>query len=153
MRDRIIQALEGTVSKRLSRNTLWLQIPGLNGRPSDDYWSAEQALVDEGRIERRRGRNGGIQLVPLPQVQPAPAAAPQQAADLLEQDREIDQYGPILQQILENWTEQPGFTHVFGAITGLQGRRPTGGRWSRPDIVLCTVSDWLFSSRPEGDVR
>ncbi len=22
-----------------------------------------------------------------------------------------------------------------------------------PDIVLCTVSDWLFSSRPEGDVR
>jgi hypothetical protein len=59
----------------------------------------------------------------------------------------------VLATILAHWTEQPGFTHVFGSITAAQGRRVTGGRWSRPDLVLCTVSDWIFSSRPEGEVR
>jgi len=155
MRDQIIAALQQAGNQRLTRNSLWMTIPGLDGSPTDAYWEAEQALVDEGRIERRRGRNGGIQLLPPAEVAVAvvPAAQPQQAAEVMEQDREIDHYEPVLREILANWTEQPGFTHVFGAITGLQGRRPTGGRWSRPDIVLCTVSDWLFSSRPEGDVR
>lgn len=153
MHDQIIAALDQAADKRLTRSLLWVQIPRLNGHPSDEYWAAEQKLVDEGRIERRRGRNGGIQL--LPPVAGHFDAEPlePEAVEVAEQDREINHYEPALDQILANWMEQPGFTHVFGAVTGLQGRRHTGGRWSRPDIVLCTVSEWLFSSRPEGDVR
>jgi len=79
------------------------------------------------------------------------AAAP---VEPTENDKaERDHYEPVLNTLLCRWTEQPGFTHVFGSITASQGRRATGGRWSRPDIVLCTISDWLFSSRAEGDVR
>ena len=153
MREEIVAALRDAHDNRLTRADLWNTLPGLNGRPNDAYYDAEQALVDEGRIERRRGRRGGIYLLP-----PAPDGA-ELAPNVplvdneIQAEREIGHYQPALNQILQNWTEQPGFTHVFGSVTGMQGRRATGGRWSRPDIVLCTISDWLFSSRPEGDVR
>ncbi len=54
---------------------------------------------------------------------------------------------------MANWTEQPGFTHVFGAITGLQGRRPTGVDGVALTLCFALFQTGLFSSRPEGDVR
>lgn len=155
MEEEIIGALTAA-GGRLVRQNLWEHLDG--DQPSDEYWAAEQALVDGGRIERRRGRKGGIYLLP-PQVEVAPGVVPAQPADLgddpveVEWERERAFYEPALRTILENWTEQPGFTHVFGSITASQGRRATGGAWTRPDITMCTVSDWIFSSRPEGDVR
>lgn len=153
MREEIVAALRRAPDNRLTRADLWNALPGLNGRPNDAYYDAEQALVDEGRIERRRGRRGGIYLLPPAEDVAEEADGLPLVANEIQVEREIEHYQPALNEILENWTEQPGFTHVFGSITGMQGRRATGGRWSRPDIVLCTISDWLFSSRPEGDVR
>ncbi len=156
MEDKIVEFLKEN-DNHLARSELWAALGLPDGRPTDDYWAAEQALVDAGCIERRRGRRGGIYLLePEPAVMEE-AVLPQQpqaeAVEVEDEKYERDHYEPALNTILTRWTEQPGFTHVFGAITAGQGRRATGGRWSRPDLVLCTISDWLFSSRPEGDVR
>jgi hypothetical protein len=160
MEQQIIAGLQAA-NGHLTRNELWQRLPGLQDGPNDEYWAAEQALVDGHRIERRRGRNGGIYLLEPVEAarqaagpaEAAQAVAGQVAAEAEAQRLESDHYQPALDSILQHWTEQPGFTHVFGAITAGQGRRQTGGRWSRPDIVLCAISDWLFSSRPEADVR
>jgi len=151
----IIRALE-EAGGRLPRQQLWGLLP--ERQPTEEYWAAEQALVDARRIERRRGRMGGIYLLPAaaePAADEVPAAPDVQdeQPEELEVRREQEFYEPAMAAILGNWTEQPGFTRVFGAITAGQGRRATGGAWTRPDITICTVSDWLFSSRPEGDVR
>jgi hypothetical protein len=129
-----------------------LQLP--EAIPTDEYWAAEQKLIDEQRIERRRGRNGGIYLLPFDEPKRKSDAESIATALAAEQIKaEIGFYQPVIEQIRAHWTEQPGFTHAFAHVTAMQGRRRTGGRWSRPDIVVCTVSDWHFSSRPEGDVR
>lgn len=151
MERQILDLIGATADRRLPRSELWAKL-GIRNAPLDAYYAAEQALVDMGRIERRRGRNGGIYLLPEPEVDAISGnEETRQEAALV--DRETDHYKPVLDQILRHWKEQPGFKAVFGAVTGLQGRRATGGRWSRPDIIICTVSEWLFSSRPEGEVR
>ncbi|RUX73389.1 hypothetical protein EN925_00850 [Mesorhizobium sp. M7A.F.Ca.US.006.04.2.1] len=140
----------------LTRFQLWQGLALPDDEPTQEYSEAEQNLVDQRRIERRRGRNGGIYLVEQPaEPEAVDIDAPVQPEEPAAQERRLenDYYQPALDQILAHWTEQPGFTHVFGAVTAGQGRRQTGGRWSRPDLVICTVSDWLFSSRSEGDVR
>jgi len=158
LKRKIIKELEKKPDNRLTRAKLW-EILGVDNPRAEAYWEAEQALVDDGRVERRRGRTGGIYL--LPEIEEA--EVPQQGDEGIAIDdgpvghpaaeREENHYEALLAEILEHWTEQPGFKAVFGAVTGRQGRRSTGGRWSRPDLILCTVSEWLFSSRPEGDVR
>ena len=134
---------------RLTRVELWGRLELSESGPTDTYWVSEQDLVDDKRIERRRGRYGGIFLLPdkeEEQYDTTLDTVPIKAAEQ-EHQKESYFYQPVLNEILAHWTEQPGFEHVFGAVTAAQGRRQTGGRWSRPDIVFCTVSDWLFSSR------
>lgn len=142
MKDKIINALQKTKAKGLPRNDLWkrLKVTGNN----EEYWTAEQSLVDEKKVERRRGRRGGIYLI---------SDRPDTAAESPEDRMERGHYAKLLRQIETHWTEQPGLKHVFAAVTALQGRRATGGRWTRPDLVICTITEWVFSSRPEADVR
>ena len=151
MRDQIINLLKQHAN-HLTRVELWNKLSLPDGDPTDEYWETEQKLVDEKRIERRRGRNGGIYLADESALKP-PSDANTAGEIVAEEIREAAHYEPVLKAILSNWAKQPGLKSVFGAITAAQGRRRTGGRWSRPDIIICTVSEWLFSSRPDGDVR
>ena len=117
------------------------------------YYEAEQELVDEGHIERCRGCKGGIKLVQRgdSQSQIDPESSDSTAEESSSGER--GHYEPVLEQIKKHWMEERSVKNVYGAVTAYQGRRDTGGRWSRPDIILCTVSEWIFSPRPEGEVR
>ena len=150
-KERILKALREESNGRLTKNELvnkFFLDPG-----KDLYYKVEQGLVDEGHIERCRGRKGGISLVQRgdSQSQVDPESSDSTAEESSSGER--GHYEPVLQQIKKHWTEERSVKHVYGAVTAYQGRRDTGGRWSRPDITLCTVSKWIFSPRPEGEVR
>ena len=119
----------------------------------DLYYKAEQELFDEGHIERCLDRKGGIKLVQRgdSQSQIDPESNDSTAEESLRKEK--DHYALVVRQIKEHWTEERSVKHVYVAKTADQGARKTGGRWSRPDITLCTVSKWIFSPRPEGEVR
>jgi len=151
MDEKILELLKSN-GAHLTRTELWTALGLSESVPTEEYWSTEQSLVDQKKIERRRGRKGGIYLIEGSTADTLIDKGT--AAEIVaEENREASHYQLVLDAILGNWNEQPGFKSVFGAVTAAQGRRRTGGRWSRPDIIICTVSDWLFSSRPEGDVR
>lgn len=153
LKQSIILHLQSAADHRLPRYRLWQVLEGLDGEATPAYWEAEQKLVDQGRIERRQGRNGGIYLIDEPISSDADLADVAAEAARDEISGELDHYDPIVSQIEAHWISQLGYTKVFCAKTALQGRRATGGKWSRPDVILCTISDWIFSSRHEGEVR
>jgi hypothetical protein len=152
MQDRIIAALQ-KADGHLTRHQLRGKLHNAKKLSIAEYWAeygdAEQALVDDGQIERRRGRYGGIYILDEQKVDG------RSLTKQITEDRKLESaaYEPALEILLNRWKEDAGFTSTFGAITAGQGRRKTGGRWTQPDIVICTVSDWIFSSRPEGEVR
>ncbi|MCY4332865.1 MAG: hypothetical protein OXC96_10310 [Cyanobacteria bacterium MAG CAR1_bin_15] len=157
LKDRILEALRSAPEGRLTKADLRREFQ--SALLNDLYQEAEQALVDDKVIERCRGRSGGVCLLPEANSQ---SQGPESSASAAEESsqperqgkQERDYYVPVLQQIEMYWTRtQLGCKAVFGAVTAHQGRRSTGGRWTRPDITFCTVSEWIFSSRPEGEVR
>lgn len=126
------------------------------GWPEERYWAVHQELIDTGLIERGRGQGGTVILVvpeSVEQAEQSAAALPkaesvavkeelvQASADAaLEREeepevREIDLYKPALEQLRKNWTQRKQLLHGIYEITAAQGRRDTGGSWSRPDIV------------------
>ena len=149
-KERILKALREESNGRLTKNELVKKFfldPG-----KDLYYDAEQELVDEGHIERCRGPKGGIKLVQRgdSQSQIDPESNDSTAEESLRKEK--DHYALVVRQIKEHWTEERSVKHVYVAKTADQGARKTGGRWSRPDITLCTVSEWIFLARPEGEV-
>ena len=157
LKQHILQLLNQEPEGKLTRTKLCNKLgPDLS---NDLYRKAEQALVGDKKIEILRGRKGGICLLSEAdsQKQVGPESSTSDAEEPSGQEKrrtnEVQCYEPVLKQIEKHWTTQPGCGAVFGAVTAHQGARVTGGRWTRPDIILCTVSEWLFSSCPEGEVR
>ncbi|MCM3504890.1 hypothetical protein M3666_07175 [Curtobacterium sp. ODYSSEY 48 V2] len=121
------------------------------------YWSARDALVDRGLIGRGVGRGGTLFRVSddheEPEVQvvvplatsatPATVEAAAVAAVAAVQ-REDGLYEPLAGVIRGAWARDHRSNLLAVEIVARQGRRATGGTWSRPDIVSVEVLNLLY---------
>ena len=57
---------------------------------------------------------------------------------------EADLYEPIAKVLEKRWIKDYRLDDFVLEITAKQGRRETGGTWSRPDIVVASVSNYPF---------
>lgn len=113
----------------------------------EDYWPIRDRLVDLGSLRRYRARGGAVAFVPPPQpVQPAQAEpgqpAGQQPAALAPTERDL--YEPVATVLRGQWARDSRFRHQIVEITASQGRRNTGGTWTRPDIVVAALRIFPF---------
>lgn len=106
----------------------------------DRYWDARQPLVDNGEILLGRGKGGSVILV-IAEEEEAVEAEPARV-------NEVELYPPIKEQIEKNWLRQQGVDTAkkkyVVEITAQQGKKKTGGRWTRPDLSILTVERFDF---------
>ena len=117
-----------------------------------DYWSVRNGLIDGGVLEKGRGKGGSVRRV-TSVAEGAPSAAEEVVAEVAEErarlyEQETALYGPMRAVIETDWAKDRRVNPIAVEITAAQGRRMTGGRWSRPDIV--SVSVQAFVHLPAG---
>jgi len=127
----------------------------------EDYWLLRDSLIDSGLIEQGRGRGGSVHLVRavVPGV-PAVASADQGAEaatltvspvtaaevpEIVEAITESSLYEPFHKAIVNGYAKDNRLKRSISEITAHQGRRATGGRWTRPDITLVAVRTYQFT--------
>lgn len=126
------------------------------------YWDIHQQLHEAGLIEKGKGYGGTVilvqqapnfpatipvgpgdtQSVPIAVVQATPAAVVEVMIE--EYTSEIQLYAPVKSQIEANWALRRKLDECHCEITALQGRRDTGGSWSRPDLTLIAKRKYEF---------
>jgi hypothetical protein len=118
------------------------------------YWPIRDRLVDQGRLELGKGKGGSVRI-----VRPHPPAvapeAPSLAADqpvILDQVsqapipriREDGLYDPIAGVLRTDWAKDKRYRELILEVTARQGKRETGGKWTRPDIAVATMTTLLY---------
>jgi len=118
------------------------------GWDTERYFAARNALVDEGLVVRGRGRGGTVRRVLSDQadtvsvtVEPGADATATVEAAL---QSELSLYQPMREVIGGDWAKDHRAEPLAVEITALQGRRATGGIWSRPDIVSVEVRTFEY---------
>jgi hypothetical protein len=103
------------------------------GWPEEQYWTLRDELIRAGQLEAGRGRGGSVRrsIAEATIVAPIP-------------DRETALYEPILATLKRDWAQDYRYTDFDSEITAHQGRRDTGGKWSRPDITLVTCDTYKY---------
>ncbi|WP_216850460.1 hypothetical protein [Granulicella sp. L46] len=118
----------------------------------EDYWDLRNSLIDEGKLERARGRGGLVRRVlSVAEVPVVPDSLVSAASDLsgavtalvpvllesslYEPFQKIIQTGYVLDNDLKPWICE---------ITAAQGRRNTGGLWTRPDVTLIAEQTFVY---------
>ncbi|MFT4015028.1 MAG: hypothetical protein QM682_16895 [Paracoccus sp. (in: a-proteobacteria)] len=141
-----VRAAQGRIGNRALRERL--------GWADEKYWSIHQQLFEAGKIEKGRGNGGTVILVgDTNPVAVADVAARDKAGDKHAAEatapsqtdlRELELYPPVLRQLQKNWAKRLGLDECHCEITAQQGRRDTGGSWSRPDLTAVGLKKYEF---------
>ncbi len=139
----------------LARNALLIEQLGWN---KDKYWRVREALLESGVLERGRGKGGSVRRT-VSNADPAPD--PAAVAKAIRNSPEAQLYEPLLAVLSSEWVREmrvePDQIHF--EITARQGKKATGGRWTRPDITAVSVRTfqhlpgkyfdvWTFEVKP-----
>lgn len=117
------------------------------------YWVARDSLVDKGLVARGKGRGGSVRVIETEDVIDRVnipvavgiggiAGVADQAESAIR--REIQLYKPMAAVIRRDWARDRRARPLAVEITALQGRRSTGGIWSRPDIVSIELNTYDY---------
>jgi len=115
----------------------------------DDYWLVRDALIDESLIERGGGKGGSARLlenraVGQESLVPAQASTGPEAIEPIAITRESDLYEGFQNAIKEGYVKDRRIKRFVAQITATQGRRSTGGKWTRPDVTLIAMRTYSF---------
>ena len=108
----------------------------------DHYWYIRDSLIQTGHIEKGRGRGGSVRLV-MP-VTSMPRG--NEVVSTLEESRitESALYDPIISTIRSRWVADHEIHDFVIDRTAQQGRRDTGGIWTRPDITFASCKSYRY---------
>lgn len=105
-----------------------------------EYWSLRDDLIDQGVIQTGRGKGGSVHRVAVEAATPAAVEMPATTAKA-----EAQLYEPFQKAITSGYVKDNRIKRFVSEITAQQGRRATGGKWSRPDFTLIAVRTYSFT--------
>jgi|ERR1035441_284051 hypothetical protein len=104
-----------------------------------DYWQLRDSLIDDGSIVRGGGKGGSVRRVIVAAEEP-PTASIQSS---FSTERSL--YEPFKKEIESGYVKDNRIKRFISEITASQGRRNTGGKWTRPDLTLIAVRTYSFT--------
>ncbi|MBZ0274932.1 MAG: hypothetical protein K8I60_02235 [Anaerolineae bacterium] len=110
------------------------------GWDKERYSRVKQSLLDNGIIEKRKGKYGSVIKTGV------------EESDIPMKETKI--YKTICDQMHERWQDDNSLddSGIISTITALQGRKTTGGKWSRPDITIVTFKKYAYVPFPTLEV-
>ncbi len=153
-----IKALEGQLLRKLNEKG------GVAGNVSlvrelawddDTYWPIRNRLVDAGQLQLGRGKGGSVRIVgpqataavsptllePVEGRTVSPEGRPNRLGATISEDA---LYEPMARVVREHWVKDSRFRESLVEITAKQGKRDTGGKWSRPDITVVGMTTYVY---------
>jgi hypothetical protein len=96
------------------------------GWPEEEYWPIRDYLVNDGRLALGKGKGGSVKLLKSQEVVP-------------EGIVERDLYDDVADVLRKEWAKHNRFREYIVEVTAHQGKKDTGGTWTRPDIVVAAL--------------
>lgn len=101
----------------------------------DVYWSVRNYLITKGELVKARGKGGSVRLKNPVKEKVVTSKA----------KKEADLYKPFSEYIEDLWVNDNGIKDYIVQTTASQGKKHTGGKWTRPDITLIAVKTYTFT--------
>ncbi len=99
------------------------------------YARARQGLLDKQLVLKAPGQGGALRRAPVTEGSELSATDGGSVPTIRPRVAETALYGPIRETLDKEWADDRGFHSLVIEETAHQGRRRTGGSWTRPDLV------------------
>jgi hypothetical protein len=139
------------VSNPTLRESLQSAFPG-EKFSLDDYWDLRNSLITDGKLEKGRGRGGSVSRVVTEKEITTESGPSTPAAPEVARVAEASLYEPFQKCIQEGYVPDNDIKPWICEITAFQGRRNTGGIWTRPDVTLVAIQTFAYVPTKQFDV-
>jgi hypothetical protein len=118
----------------------------------EDYWDLRNSLIIDGKLLRARGYGGSVRraltdVEPIAGPETAETAAQAGAEAAQAVVAEVSLYVPFQKVIQTGYVLDNDLNRWVCEITASQGKRNTGGLWTRPDVTL--IAEQTFAYIPD----
>jgi hypothetical protein len=134
-----LRELDGSAGNKALRERL--------GWAEKKYFRVRQDLIEEGLVEIGRGKGGSVYLLGDTSDEEEAVSADESQAPAFERDH----YSQVVRRIEKQLKQD--FKDAVVEQTAHQGRKNTGGKWSRPDILALTVQRFEYIAQDEFILR
>lgn len=121
----------------------------------ETYWEVRNQLIAQGLVDKGKGLGGSVYRV---EVHARPAKSKSTKV------RESTLYAKVDHYIQKAWVKDNGIAHFVLEKTASQGKKKTGGKWTRPDFALVALKSFpyipgkfleliTFEVKPQDDYR
>lgn len=107
---------------------------GLNG---DEYWLPRNQLIENGVIGKAKGKGGSVYLLSPKTIS---ASTPISKKKHLESKL----YPDFEKWLTDFWVKDANVTTFFVERTASQGKKRTGGKWTRPDFAVVAINTYRY---------
>jgi len=117
-----------------------------NGWSEDLYWGVRNRLIESGLLATGRGKGGSVHRIP-PSPPPGgepPVESMSDTVTVTATRAERELYQPMADVIRGSWAQDYRLDSVIVEVTASQGARPTGGKWTRPDITVASYRTFPY---------
>lgn len=136
-----ILALIPKDGSKISNQKLLASIKYQNPSISDlEYWKARNNLIENGILSKGRGKGGSVH-------RREPESQQLDEKNDSQKNKRIPEknlYSPFIKVINEFWTKDNDIDDYIIENTSCQGKKKTGGRWTRPDITLISIKNYQY---------
>lgn len=117
----------------------------------EDYIEIKKLLIDEGKVRTSRGRGGAVRLTDT-LAKKATSSAEQKAKTAGKRPTEASYYPPF-KEGLNLWAADQAWKGSLVAETAHQGKRNTGGEWTRPDFLVAGYQKFDYTPGVTRDIE
>lgn len=125
-------------------------LQGRLGWTANKYWKVRDDLIDAGVIEKGRGQGGSVRRVIDPELDDPSSVDPDKVDAEYEAEKHL--YPPIESVLRGDWAKDERLTRFVVEVTAHQGRRQTGGKWTRPDLTVLSHRRFPLTNQMVFDV-
>ena len=108
------------------------------GWDEDRYWSVRDDLVNDGKIALGKGKGGSVFKLIIK------SKKKKKLSKAIPFTQEKSLYKPFFEVISTKFIKDKGIKNFISQITASQGSKSTGGKWTRPDIVVVAVNTYSY---------
>jgi hypothetical protein len=105
----------------------------------DTFWKVRNSLLENGKLGKGRGKGGSVYTLQI-LVQPKAGSD----KDTKKRISENELYEPVHKVIRDFWVKENEIDDYLSEITANQGKKKTGGKWTRPDITLISIKTYQY---------
>lgn len=119
------------------------------GWSEDEYWRVRNKLIDDGVLTKGAGKGGTVRIATDLEVvsEPTKTLMIEAVVAQVEVSAVLDEealYEPCAETLRMYWFPERQITELHIEVTARQGRRNTGGTWTRPDISALSTRTFRY---------